>query len=141
MKTLVTVLIPVLGLSLAAGADDLSIRAWQLETKGDGTGARELLEQAAQRGAADALEAYAQFLDRHRDPAAREAYEKALKVTSIWSLATAARPNGTWNNFALQVDATSIFPRHPRLPLQPGRLSRSPDRFARLRAWRLSRPI
>jgi len=81
MKTLVAVLIPVLGLSLAAGADDLSIRAWQLETKGDGTGARELLEQAAQRGAADALEAYAQFLDRHRDPAAREAYEKALKVT------------------------------------------------------------
>jgi hypothetical protein len=80
MKTLVTVLIPVLGLSLAAGADDLSSRAWQLESKGDGTGARELLEQAAQRGPADALAAYAQFLDRHRDPAAREAYEKALNA-------------------------------------------------------------
>src|SRR5260370_1520612 len=80
MKSLVTVLIPVLSLSLAAGAEDLSIRAWQLESKGDGTGARELLEQAAQRGPADALAAYAQFLDRHRDPAAREAYEKALNA-------------------------------------------------------------
>jgi len=80
MKSLVTVLIPVLGLGLAAGAEDLSIRAWQLESKGDGAGARELLEQAARRGAGDALEAYAQFLDRHRDPAAREAYEKALNA-------------------------------------------------------------
>ena len=81
MKTLVTVILPVLSVCLAAGADDLSIRAWQLESKGDGAGARELLEQAAQRGAADALEAYAQFLDRHHDPAAREAYEKALNAT------------------------------------------------------------
>jgi hypothetical protein len=80
MKTLVTVLIPIFSVCLAAGADDLSIQAWQLESKGDGTGARELLEQAAQRGGADALEAYAQFLDRHRDPAAREAYEKALNA-------------------------------------------------------------
>ena len=78
MKTLVIVLFVVISLGLAAGADDLSIRAWQLESKGDGSGARELLEQAAQRGGTDALEAYAQFLDRHRDPGARQAYEKAL---------------------------------------------------------------
>src|SRR5579864_4812545 len=80
MKTLVTVCIPFLSLCLAAGADDLSTQAWQLESKGDGTGARELLEQAARRGPADALAAYAQFLDRHGDPAAREAYEKALNA-------------------------------------------------------------
>ena len=80
MKLLVTVLIPIFSLGLAIGADDLSIRAWELESKGDAAGARELLQQAAQRGGTDALQAYAQFLDRHRDPDAREVYEKALNT-------------------------------------------------------------
>jgi hypothetical protein len=46
-----------------------------MESKGDPAGAREFLEHAAQSNT-EALEAYAQFLDRHHEPAARAAYEK-----------------------------------------------------------------
>jgi hypothetical protein len=77
MKALITAVISVLSVSVAAGADDLSLQAWQMESKGDAAGARDYLERGAQGGGADALQAYAEFLDRHRDPAAREAYEKA----------------------------------------------------------------
>src|SRR5438552_16571946 len=78
MKTLVKVLIPVISLSMALVADDLSVRASQMESKGDAAAAREFLERSAQSGGAEALEAYAQFLDRHHDPAARDAYAKFL---------------------------------------------------------------
>lgn len=78
MKALVNVPVLVFCATLAMCADDLGIRAWQMESKGDGTGARELLEQAARSGSAEGLEAYAQFLERHHDPSAREAYQKAL---------------------------------------------------------------
>src|SRR5229473_3378789 len=78
MKALVTLLISVLGLSVAAIADDLSVRAWQMESKGDAAGARDFLQKAAQSGSADGLEAYAQFLDSHHDPSARDAYEKLV---------------------------------------------------------------
>ncbi len=81
MRTFAMVVVLVLGLGLAAGADDLSLRAWEMERKGDPAGARDLLQQTAQRGTAEALQDYAQFLDWHRDPAAREVYEKALSVT------------------------------------------------------------
>src|SRR5580693_4865630 len=80
MRTVVTAFISVCCFGSAAIADDLNLRAWQMESKGDAAGARELLERSAQNGAADSLEAYAQFLDRHHDPAAREVYEKLLKT-------------------------------------------------------------
>ena len=91
MKTLVTVLSSFLGLSLVAGAQDLNIRAWQMESKGDAAGARDFLEKAAQAGQPDALDAYAQFLDRHRDPTARDVYEKLLSGTQGERRAFAAR--------------------------------------------------
>ncbi len=78
MKALVTLLISVFGLSLTAIADDLSVRAWQMESKGDPSGARDFLQKSAQAGSADALEAYAHFLDRHHDAGARDAYEKLV---------------------------------------------------------------
>jgi len=83
MRTVVTAFISVIcfGFS-AAAADDLNLQAWQMETKGDAAGARAFLERAAQNGAPDSVEAYAQFLDRHRDPAARDLYEKLLKTGS-----------------------------------------------------------
>ncbi|MBV9769452.1 MAG: hypothetical protein JOZ32_07770, partial [Bryobacterales bacterium] len=63
--------------SMAAGAaEDFTAHAWQLESKGDAVQARDYLQRAAQTGAPDAQMAYAQFLDRHGDPAAREAYQK-----------------------------------------------------------------
>ena len=91
MKTLITLTVSVFALSFCASADDLSLRAWQLEIKGDAAGARELLERSAQSGAVDSLQAYAQFLDRHHDPAAREAYEKLLNAAQGEHRAAAAR--------------------------------------------------
>ena len=81
MRTLVTAMIPLFCFScFAAAADDLHQQAWQMESKGDSAGARELLDRAAQTGNADAIAAYALFLDRHHDPAARELYEKLLQT-------------------------------------------------------------
>ena len=80
MRTVVTAFISVFFVSWGAAADDLNLRAWQMESKGDPAAAREFLERSAQNGTADSLEAYAQFLDRHHDPAARDAYEKLLKT-------------------------------------------------------------
>src|ERR1022692_814089 len=80
MRTVVTAFISVFFISWGAAADDLNLRAWQMESKGDPAAAREFLEHSAQSGAADSLEAYAQFLDRHHDPAARDVYEKLLKT-------------------------------------------------------------
>ena len=52
--------------------------SWKLEARGDGATAREQLRRAAENAPSDplALEAYAAFLDRHRDPAARDVYQK-----------------------------------------------------------------
>jgi hypothetical protein len=91
MKTLVTVILSVFVLTFVAGADDLSLRAWQMEAKGDSSAARDFLEKTAQNGSADGLEAYAQFLDRHHDPAARAAYEKLLSATKGEQHAAVAR--------------------------------------------------
>jgi len=90
MKSVIPVLI-LGGLSYIYAADDLSLRAWQLESKGDAAGAREFLQKASQSGTPEALEAYAQFLDRHHNPAAREAYEKLLTATQGDQRAFAAR--------------------------------------------------
>src|ERR1700677_4735995 len=83
MKAFVTAFISLgsVCIGVARGADDFSVRAWQMESKGDAAEARDYLQHAAQTGGVDAQLAYAQFLDRHRDPAAREAYQK------VWSSA------------------------------------------------------
>ena len=79
MKALVTAFISLLGVgsffctSLAWAAEDFAVHAWQMESKGDAAEARDYLQRAAQTGGVDAKLAYAQFLDRHRDPTAREA--------------------------------------------------------------------
>ena len=88
MKLFVSVLV-LTGVVFAA--DDLSLRAWQMESKGDPAGAREFLQRSAQSGAPDAIEAYAQFLDRHHDPAARETYEKMLTASQGEQRALAAQ--------------------------------------------------
>jgi hypothetical protein len=79
MKALVTAIISFFGLicvAIAPAAEDFAARAWQMESNGEAAEARDYLRHAAQNGGVDAKLAYAQFLDRHRDPAAREAYEK-----------------------------------------------------------------
>lgn len=67
-------------------------KARQLERAGDLNGAREALRQAAAGAAAslDDLTAWAEYLDRRRDPGARMAYEKALTAAQGAGNATAA---------------------------------------------------
>jgi hypothetical protein len=57
-------------------AQDFAGEIWQLESKGDALQARERLQKAAEASPRDpaALRAYAEFLDRHRDPSARTVY-------------------------------------------------------------------
>lgn len=84
----------LISLALASGTlvsvglgQSLNDQAWQLEKSGDALGARDLLQQAAQKPGAslEALESYAAFLDRHKDPQTRAAYEKVLASASAAS--------------------------------------------------------
>ena len=81
MKVLVSALFLILAMTWVAGAQDLTLRAWQMESKGDAAGAREFLERSAQSRSIEALTAYAQFLDRHHDPDTRAAYENVLRAS------------------------------------------------------------
>jgi hypothetical protein len=93
MRPYVTVLITLLGLAFSVEAQDSAQQAWRLESQGDAAGARALLERNAQSSSpsADALQAYAEFLDRHHDPGARAAYEKLLSGSQGEERAAAAR--------------------------------------------------
>ena len=93
MKVFTAALITLVGFTLGMQAQDLSDRARQLEMKGDGPGARALLQQAANSTppSPEALKAYAEFLDRHRDPAAAELYERLLTVVEGRERAEVAR--------------------------------------------------
>src|SRR5215472_197971 len=91
MRTVVTAFFSLSFLCSLAAADDLHLRAWQLESNGDPAAARELLERSAQSGDAASLDAYAQFLDRHHDPAARDVYTKLLNTAQGQQRAGAAR--------------------------------------------------
>jgi hypothetical protein len=69
---------------LCAGAQgqDLATRAWDLEKAGDAAGAERMLRQTAvgSPDSAAAQRAYAEFLERHRNPEARAAYEALAAV-------------------------------------------------------------
>jgi hypothetical protein len=65
----------VLGLAVGR-AQDVAGETWRLESRGEAQQAREQLKKAAASGDAAALRAYAEFLDRHRDPEARAVYAK-----------------------------------------------------------------
>lgn len=70
-----------LGVVVASGAyaQDAVAQASRLEADGDPAGAHRVLREAAQSPSATAsqLLAYAEYLDRYRNPGARAAYEKA----------------------------------------------------------------
>ena len=106
MKVFAASLITVIGLVWGIQAQDLSNRARQMEMNGDGPGARALLMQAANSTPPnpEALKAYAEFLDRHRDPTAAGLYERLLTVEEGRERAEVARRlllidarNGDWN--------------------------------------------
>jgi hypothetical protein len=77
----------LVGAWFGVNAQDLGGEAWRLETQGEALQARDNLQKAVGASPNDpaALRAYAEFLDRHRDPAAREVYarlEQALTRTN-----------------------------------------------------------
>ena len=65
-----------------ATGQGLAAEAWRLENSGDAEQALRRLRDAATSAPNDAaaLRAYAEFLDEHRDPAAREAYARLSQV-------------------------------------------------------------
>src|SRR4029077_6745339 len=71
-----------LAFSACAGGQDLATQAWRLESGGEGEQALTGLRQAAAATPNDpaALRAYAEFLERHHDPAAREIYARLGQV-------------------------------------------------------------
>src|SRR5260370_4096150 len=73
-----TLAVTVVGIA----AQDLGSETWQLENKGEGLQARERLQKTLEAAPNDAgaLRAYAEFLDRHRDPSAREVYAKLAQA-------------------------------------------------------------
>ncbi|MGH9591607.1 MAG: hypothetical protein ACRD5L_00840, partial [Bryobacteraceae bacterium] len=67
-----------------AATDGQTQRAWDLERKGDPAGALELLQKDADSSSATAQSqlALVEFLERHKDPGARAACERALEKAS-----------------------------------------------------------
>jgi hypothetical protein len=93
-KLLAAIGIAAIGIAVQdLGAQDPAKRAWELELKGDGAEARTQLQRAATANPNDplALEGYAEFLDHHRDPAARAAYEKLRQLLSRNGASTSER--------------------------------------------------
>lgn len=78
------VLLGVCFAGLGLAASESAMRARQLEKSGDMAGARELLRRTGTAASASAedVAAWAEFLDRKRDPGTRAAYEKLMTVAS-----------------------------------------------------------
>ncbi len=71
----------------ARNAGQAQAQAWTLEIGGQAAEARTLLERAANATPAnpDAVRAYAEFLDRYHDPAARQVYARLAQILSASS--------------------------------------------------------
>src|SRR5687767_11852349 len=80
MRLIAPILIALCGILSGLQAQDIATQARELENKGDSRAARLLLQRSAQNASGDAraLLTYAEFLDRHGDPGARQAYDKVL---------------------------------------------------------------
>jgi hypothetical protein len=82
MRVFLSLALALSSYSVLAQTNDLD-KAKALEKEGDALGARQLLQRAASGSSAtiQTVKAYAEFLDRHRDPEARVTYEQLLKTT------------------------------------------------------------
>jgi len=97
-KAITTAYVAVMGFGVHLGAQGLNSprltgEAWKLEARGEAAEARSQLQRASEGAPNDplALEAYAEFLAHHRDPAARVQYEKLLQLYSNNGASPAAR--------------------------------------------------
>ena len=81
MKTTAAIFAATVLSSLALAQDPLQ-QAWQLELKGDAPAARDLLDRVIQTSPANYsyVRAYAEMLERYRNPAAKDAYQKTLEI-------------------------------------------------------------
>src|SRR5690349_14496615 len=84
MRAFVGILLAVSASFVVGLAQDIRSRAWQMEKEGDAAGARVLLRNAVQEHGSNTqtIQAYAEFLDRHRDPQARSYYEQLLRLSN-----------------------------------------------------------
>src|SRR5215208_5004923 len=83
MRAFLPVALAVTSYALFAQTNEIQ-RAKTLERQGDALSARQALQRAAsaQDARVETVVAYAEFLDRHRDPEARKVYEKLLSTTT-----------------------------------------------------------
>ncbi len=83
MKPFLSILV-IVGFCLGVSGEDWTSKAWELERRGDAAGAHELLEKAVRSSSNDpsAVSAYADFLERHGDPGARDQYQRLLGMFS-----------------------------------------------------------
>lgn len=79
MRLLVSVSLMVI-LGTVVQAQDLASHARALKWQGDLAGAKSYLEREAAAGKVEAIQAWAEFLDLHKDPGARAAYERLVGV-------------------------------------------------------------
>jgi hypothetical protein len=92
MRVFLSLALALISYPVLAQTNDLD-KAKALEKEGDALGARQLLQRAASGSGAtvQTVTAYAEFLDRHRDPEARATYDQLLKNTSGASANAIAR--------------------------------------------------
>ena len=125
-----------------------SADAWTLESRGQAAEAQALLERAANAVPANpaAARAYAEFLERYQDPAARQAYSRLAQLldssrapaaeraagttivspSSTWLRETATRPAAIWPRSPPWAAPDSPLRRvWPTIPIQSS--SRFPD--------------
>src|ERR1019366_3280350 len=84
-KVLATCSVALMGFGAQNGAaQNPTAEAWKLEARGDAAEAHEQLQKAAESAPNNplALQAYAEFLGHHRDPAAAAAYENWWRLRS-----------------------------------------------------------
>src|SRR3954447_17836788 len=79
MRLFIPVFVAITSVAPSAVASDTDIaKARLLEREGDSIGARQVLQKSAVASDPQGVLAYADFLDRHREPEARKVYESVL---------------------------------------------------------------
>jgi hypothetical protein len=127
-------------LSTAAGGAGLRDEARQLELKGEAVAARSLLERAVRSAPrnVESLVSYAEFLESHGDPQARDMYARALAILrqsgpaqergriarKLVLLSLAADDRAAAERYVEECRAAGI--QNVRLPDQPTRSSENP---------------
>ena len=90
MKLLVTVLLSLSMVLETLPAQSGAAQAREMLRRGEALGARSMLQSEAQNGDPGSIAAYAEYLDLHKDPEARAAYQRLLTALPANPQRTAA---------------------------------------------------